>query len=194
MLLLALPAILVTIYVWLAMQVYVSRWSADPFPLALIAIFITVAVYFVIDRRWATGNVGGAIGRSIIIFLLAAIGLAIEIPSGVTIGQRMRQKETLKRMRAIAAALDDQRTRLGHYPKIDRVNDLGANLPSEDAWSHAFALHSEPATYVLISYGLGGTADVRSPAEYQAGPTTRFEDDIVLRDNQFVRFPEGTQP
>ena len=195
LLFLALPAIFITDYLWFGMQMYASRWTAQgSVLLAPVAILIVVASYFIIDRRWTKENIGRTIIRSVVIFLAVTIGLAIEIPSGVTVGQRFRQKETLKRMRAIASVLDAERVRHGRYPDVDDVAALAGDLPRDDAWSHSFALHSRANSYVLISYGLDGLPDVRSPADYQAAPTTRFEDDIVLHDGHFVRFPEGLQP
>ncbi|HLJ73028.1 MAG TPA: hypothetical protein VKU62_00485, partial [Thermoanaerobaculia bacterium] len=79
------------------------------------------------------------------------------------------------------------------YPAIDSVAELGANLPSEDGWSHRFALRSQANSYILMSYGSCGVPDVASPEKYSGGPTTAFDDDIVMRNGEFIRFPEGLQ-
>lgn len=131
--------------------------------------------------------------RTIVIAVICALGLAVDLPSMLTIDQRLRQKETMQRMRTIAAALHTYAAAHHRYPAIDGVAALGAILPSEDGWSHRFALRSQADSYILVSYGSHGEPDVASPEKYPVGPTTAFDDDIVMRNGEFIRFPEGLQ-
>jgi hypothetical protein len=70
---------------------------------------------------------------------------------------------------------------------------LGAEIPELDGWCHRFTIRSEEEHYEIISLGKDGQADTSRSQDYVAGPTDRFEDDIVLRDGAFFRYPEGVR-
>jgi len=192
-LLLALPAIFATVWLTFAVIVRLPQDNAAFALLILAPLLLVTAIYFVIDRAFIKQSVGASIVRSLIILLVAFLGLAVEIPSELTIAQRMHQKETMQRMRTIAAALRAYASTHHGFPVTDNVAAAGANLPREDGWMHPFALRSRADSYFLMSYGSHGEPDVASPEKYPAGPTTRFEDDIVMRNGEFIRYPEGLQ-
>lgn len=190
---LTIPAVVVAFVLFVGLDILFSRWTADEGTPAIVAMFAATAIYFVAYRRMARRSAGSTIVRSIFALLVILVAFGINLPNQIGSAQRMRQKETMRRMRAISDALERYAAAHRDYPVADSVAAVDPNLPRDDDWSHPFVLHSRAEGYIVISYGLGGAPDVRSASEYQKGETTRPEQDLVLTDGEFLRYPQGAQ-
>jgi hypothetical protein len=72
-------------------------------------------------------------------------------------------------------------------------------LPRTDAWGHPIRYEAwkandasaGPDSYVLASPGKDGAWQVADPRTVAPGPTHGTEADVVIRDGEFVSYPEG---
>ncbi len=77
---------------------------------------------------------------------------------------------------------------------VAALNMLTARqLPERDRWGNPFVLRSEPARYVVISFGECGKPDQPDPWGYKPGPTYDVQSDIVFLNGKLWRYPEGVQ-
>ncbi len=103
---------------------------------------------------------------------------------------RSRQARTMADMRSIAFAFEEIRQRDGRYPDARDIRTVlaatDARLPAADAWGNDYLVVSLASGFGLRSLGRDGRYDGG-----RDGPTTSYDDDIVLRNGEFVRYPEG---
>ena len=149
-----------------------------------------------------------------LLIVVAIIGVlvAVAVPNLLNALQRAKQKRTMSDMRTLAIAVEAYSTDENRYPAAAGfVLPTGLALPSTpatvlipslvptyikqvpliDGWNSWFtySVASDRQDYLLRSNGRDGQPD-SSPV---FGPTTRFEDDIILIDGHFVQYPEGVQ-
>ena len=184
-----IPAILLSwaLYIGIGVAAF-SRMCLEPYPFAIgvlkaIPFLLPAALYFLIDR---------AVLRTFLVLVVVAIPLAIAIPGLENAPQRSKQKETVRRMRAIMTVLEANAVRTNRYPDANNINDLqrqlGQPLPQTDAWCHPFLVTSNKTGYQIVSLGMDRKPDGQP---YVYGRPFRLEDDIVAKDGTFLRMPEG---
>lgn len=82
------------------------------------------------------------------------------------------------------------------YPVVNGIDELrelvGEDLPTHDRWGTPYFVRSTRDSFVIVSHGKGGILDSGTPLALQ-GAMTRYEDDIAMKDGQFVQWPEGAQ-
>jgi len=149
---------------------------------------------------------------SLAIGLLLLLGLEavvlIALPDFGSI-EGAKQKRTMSDLRSAMTAVEAYAAREGAYPSSAPMDDLAkelepalvARLPRADAWGHPIRYESwkahdaspGPDSYVLASPGRDGAwqADPRTAAP---GPARGTKSDLVIRDGEFVSYPEGTAP
>ncbi len=107
-------------------------------------------------------------------------------------------------------AVEAYAAREGAYPSSAPMDDLAkvlepafiARLPRADAWGHSLRYEAwkvndaspGPDAYFLASPGKDGAWQVADPRTVAPGPTRGTKADIVIRDGEFVSYPEGTRP
>jgi type II secretion system protein G len=125
---------------------------------------------------------------------------------------RARQRRSMADMRSIATAIESYAADLDRYPPSAAFT-LPADLslptdtllvarsylqptymrfvPVTDGWNSWFLYGTTPerTDYALRSAGVGGEPQT-DPAY---GPSTDFQNDIILVNGQFVQWPEGVQ-
>jgi len=120
-----------------------------------------------------------------------------------------KQKRTMADLRSAMTAVEAYAAREGAYPSSAPMDDLAKllepasidRLPRTDAWGHPIRYEAwkandaspGPDSYLLASPGRDGAWQV-DPRTVAPGPTRGTKADIVIRDGEFVRFPEGTRP
>ena len=120
-----------------------------------------------------------------------------------------KQKRTMADLRSAMTAVEAYAAREDAYPSSAPMDDLAKllepalidRLPRTDAWGHPIRYEAwkandaspGPDSYLLASPGRDGAWQV-DPRTVAPGPTRGTKADIVIRDGEFVRFPEGTRP
>lgn len=120
-----------------------------------------------------------------------------------------KQKRTMADLRSAMTAIESYAAREGSYPSSAPMDDLAkelepaliARLPRIDAWGHPIRYESweakdasaGPDSYLLASPGKDGAWQV-DPRTVAPAPTRGTKADIVIRDGEFVSYPEGTAP
>jgi Tfp pilus assembly protein PilE len=139
-----------------------------------------------------------------IIVIVTGILAAIATPNYIEGRRRSRQYHTLADMRSIAMALEARAVDLKSYaigaasaelravpwPAVERAltPTYSLRLPRTDAWKHPFTVYVSDQHYAIRSLGSDGRAEGQ---RYVRGDTTRFEDDLVFADGNFIRAPGG---
>jgi len=136
-----------------------------------------------------------------LLIVVAVIGLisAIAIPNLITVIQRARQTRSMADLKTIGRAVSLYSQDCSYYPietSLGSVENLRSSLQgymgdfkATDGWGRPFMYISDGRNYTLISYGLGGVANL----PYTTGPIHRLEEDIVMSNGVFVQWPEGVQ-
>jgi general secretion pathway protein G len=136
-----------------------------------------------------------------LLIVVAVIGLisAIAIPNLITAIQRARQTRSMADLKTLARALSLYEQDSIDYPVetslVSAENLRPALRPymgefeTLDGWRRPFMYISNGRHYTLISYALGGVANL----PYTIGPIHRLEEDIVMSNGVFVQWPEGVQ-
>lgn len=147
-----------------------------------------------------------AIGLLLLLALEAVVLIALPDFGSV---EGTKQKRTMSDLRSAMTAVEAYAAREGAYPSSAPMDDLAtllepefiARLPRADAWGHPIRYESwkahdaspGPDSYLLASPGKDGAwqVDLRTVAP---GPTRGTKAEIVIRDGEFVSYPEGTRP
>ena len=136
-----------------------------------------------------------------LLIVVAIIGIiaAIAIPNLLNAIDRGKQKRTMADVRSIGTAIESYAVDNNRYVKsLSASNAAGyltpiymKTLPATDGWQNAWVMQSDTngTTYTVISRTKDGITDGTSTG----GQTTDFNCDIVFRDGQFFRWPQGTQ-
>ena len=186
---LLIPAVLLSWGLFIAVGMTLSRVCLEESPLAIAALqavpfLLPPALFFLIDRN---------VLRTFLMLIAVAIPLAIAIPGLEGAPQHSKQRETVRRMRAIVTAIEANAARTNRYPDANSMGDLQRQIrqpmPQVDAWCHPFAVASAAKSYQIVSFGLDGKPDGQP---YVYARTYKLEDDIVVKDGTFLRMPEGT--
>jgi general secretion pathway protein G len=159
----------------------------------LIAIILAVGCFFVL-------TVGGIVA-------------AIFIPNFVDALNKAKVKRTLADLRNVSVAMASYATDTGVYPAGQSIDDLASVLepqylqqvPRQDGWKQAFHYQClEPdwstssgtrvegcASYVLASAGRDGILESSDLGTYEPKefPPIEYDQDLVVRDSQFIRAP-----
>jgi type II secretion system protein G len=150
-----------------------------------------------------------------LLVVVAIIGIivAISVANYMNAIEKARQRQTMSNMRSIATAVEIYLADFNGYPPAAAfalpsglslpTTPIGVKLvsyiyptymnrvPLVDGWNSWFVYSSTPSShndYCLGSNAKGGLPDA-SPT---FGPTTSFQDDILMVDSNFVQYPSGT--
>ena len=136
-----------------------------------------------------------------LLIVVAIIGIiaAIAIPNLLNAIDRGKQKRTMADVRSIGTAIESYAVDNNRYVKgLTAANAAGyltpiymKTLPGTDGWQNAWVMASDTngTTYTVTSWTKDGITDGTATG----GMTTDFNCDIVFRDGQFFRWPQGTQ-
>jgi type II secretion system protein G len=149
-----------------------------------------------------------------LLIVVAIIGIiaAIAIVNMINAIQRAKQKRSMADMKSLATAIDAYATDFNFYPAAAGYSlPSGLSLPTAtlgttggalnptyirvvplvDGWGSFFlyGTNTQKNEFAVRSAGADGSPDA-SPVW---GPTTNFNDDIILVDGTFVQFPDGAQ-
>lgn len=119
---------------------------------------------------------------------------AIAIPNFVTAQQRSRQKRAMAELRVVSASVETFAREKDGYPQA-LAPEIGDDLPNADPWGTPYRYECWPAgactSFALASAGADGKFELESLQSYAPGGTSSFDDDLVIVDGKFVRYPEG---
>lgn len=136
-----------------------------------------------------------------LLIVVAIIGIiaAVAIPNLISALHRGRQKRTMSDMRSVSEglAMYEQDNRFFPVHENGVLTDLGADLSlyignasGQDGWGDILRYNSnDGSSYTLISFGRNRAEDL----PYIVGPTSLFDDDIVMLDGSFIQYPDGPQ-
>ena len=137
-----------------------------------------------------------------LLIVVAIIGIivAVAIPNLLNAIQRARQSRTLADANAIGKGLSMYQQDNLLYPIAPTDTDaeqIRASIAHyfrsfnpRDGWKSPFLYTSTDGRhYTLISYGRDRLASL----PYTPGPTSFFDDDLVITDGMFMQYPEGAQ-
>ena len=171
-----IPAIIVAFVIWGVVQNLRSLYVL-PDGTRFLALLLPVAAYVVLERAWVTRRPAGTIARALVLLILILIPVGIVTPGLEGVFLRKRQKDSMMNMRAIGVAIEVYAVNHGHYPITPgEIAGFSTTLPGKDAWGRPFLLDLSTTSYTILSRGF----DPKRP-----------DDDIVYRDGQFIRQPEG---
>jgi general secretion pathway protein G len=155
--------------------------------------------------KWVIYTVIGC-GCALVGVAVLGIVAALVIPNFLDALQKAKQKRTLADMRAFSVALESYRADQGHYPDGADAEAVRAELSAHglalenalDGWKNALrwsCLEGDGEgclAYELASSGRDGVF-ASQPGEYEQGafPLTEYDQDLVLADGLFTRWPEG---
>ena len=142
-------------------------------------------------------------GFSLIELLIVAsiIGLivSIAIPNLLNAIQRARQTRSVADLNSIAKAVSMYQQDRASFPIQSPLNNADilksslvtymTSFEATDGWMRSFMYESDGDVYTLLSYGMDGVASL----PYTRGPTSFFDDDIVITNGMFMQWPEGQQ-
>lgn len=151
--------------------------------------------------RTATFGPAGLTGPGMYTGMVAAVA----IPNLLNAIDRGKQKRTMADIRTIATVMESYAVDNNRYPATTGWQQAGAlkeivepvyirQLPVVDGWNHGILVLSDGENYTIVSPGKDGSSDGDWAGEIEAGPFDTFNHDIVFRNGQFVKWPEGTQP
>ena len=139
-----------------------------------------------------------------LVFVAMAGILVIAVPDLLNAMQRSRQKRTVADIQAIASAVEAYAVDRHHYPpprslKESLVPAYIAMLPSNDVWANPIRYQcwnssgSGPCNEYAIGSGGRDGAFRRDDLKTYTGAeaSSNFNDDIVLRNGRFTRYPTG---
>jgi general secretion pathway protein G len=136
-----------------------------------------------------------------LLIVVSIIGLiaAIAIPNLVNAIQRGRQSRTIGDLRGLVTGIALYQQDFTRYPVVsdwvgvvalrDSLRTYMGGYNEEDGWRKPYMYRSDGADYTLVSYGWNGVAD----QPWTAGPTHRFDDDMVVHNGVFFQWPDGAQ-
>jgi general secretion pathway protein G len=136
-----------------------------------------------------------------LLIVVAIIGIiaAIAIPNLLNAIDRGKQKRTMADIRSIGTAVESYAVDNNRYVKsLTATNAVTyltpiyiKTLPATDGWQNVWDMDSDAngVAYTLTSLTKDGLLDGTATG----GQTTDFNCDIVFRDGQFFRWPQGTQ-
>lgn len=125
---------------------------------------------------------------------LVATGAAVVTPRQLARAERRRQEATMARLRALAAAIDAYALDHGAYPVARRIERLRELLepryveatPIYDGWGNPLRVLGTRSGYTLCSGGRdGGDCSFVDGG----GPTTGFDEAIILQNGKLVQWP-----
>ena len=134
-----------------------------------------------------------------LLIVVAIIGLiaTISIPNLITAIQRSRQTRSMADLKILGRAVTLYEQDNANYPIETSLisaeslqvalNPYLGEFDATDGWRRPFMYVSDGRNYTLLSYALGGLANL----PYTVGPIHRLEEDIVLSNGVFVQWPEG---
>ncbi len=162
---------------------------------AAFLVFLAVLVFALQMHRF--GDRRAAAVRTVLAVALIALILSFWLPNLFGAISRFRQIGTKADLRTISEAVKSARSSSGEFPSVSSVAALNMltarQLPERDRWGNPFVLRSEPARYVVISFGECGKPDQPDPWGYKPGPTYDVQSDIVFLNGKLWRYPEGVQ-
>lgn len=145
----------------------------------------------------------------LLLLLALEAGLLLSLPEFGAV-ERSRQKRTMSDMRSAMTAIESYAAEERAYPATSSMEDLARLLepshvrllPRTDAWGHPLRYEAwkerpespGPDAYFLASPGKDGAWQVPDPRTVAPGPARTSAADIVIRNGDFVRFPEGAVP
>jgi type II secretory pathway pseudopilin PulG len=178
----------------------VPRWALTATVVSVLTLVLASPVaYVVLLRRCQVSWMSVSLRLAILIssggLLLFCFVSATDLLGAI---DRGKQKRTMHDMRMIASAIDAYvagHPDGAHAASTEEVNAvLGSVFPRTDAWSNPFLVNWDGTHYLLRSLGRDGELDEGTTAStYQPGTTSSYDDDIVLEDGQFTRYPAGSQ-
>jgi hypothetical protein len=170
------PSVILAFVLWGVLQ-NLRSLVALPQSILTLSVLVPVAIYAVLERVWVKRRGIGTIARSLILLIFIFIPVGIVTPGLEGVFVRQRQKDTMIAMRTVGVALEVYAVNHGHYPvSEDEIGRFANAVPRKDAWGHPFILSLSATSYTILSQGF----DVK-----------RLDDDIVYRDGQFTRAPDG---
>jgi len=131
---------------------------------------------------------GGAIAAVIAIVVLVVIGFigilaAIAIPNLLTAMQRARQKRTIADMRTITVSVEEYRASHNAPPE---------SIPAhKDGWDQNLRYAQDGTNYWIVSAAKDGKFEEDDFTRYTRGATTNFDCDIVMKNGEMLRWPDG---
>ncbi len=136
----------------------------------------------------------------LIVAAIIGIIVAVAVPNLLNAIQRARQSRTLADANAIGKGLSLYQQDHILYPIAAQdtyveeirssITRYFTNFNPVDGWKSPFLYTSTDGLhYTLISYGRDRVAS----EPYTSGPTSHFDDDLVITDGMFLQYPEGLQ-
>jgi len=135
----------------------------------------------------------------LVVVCIVGILSAIIIPNLRVALSKSKQRRTMSDMRTVALAVSAYATDWVYAPDVaaGTVEDLLPyltptylkSLPGVDGWQRAVRYAGQGLDYTLLSYGRDGIEQ----GSLTLGPTTDFDDDIIIANGVFVQWPEGVQ-
>jgi len=134
-------------------------------------------------------------GRVIVLLAIGFVGVVAARNLMMASG-RSRPKRTLADIRTVATAIDAYAVDHAALPVAAKFDDLESQLaptylhqfPRTDGWGYPFRYESAGKHFAIGSAGKYGKWQHARLADYAPGTNKKPEDDIVFRDNEFVRY------
>jgi hypothetical protein len=130
----------------------------------------------------------------ILALCLSPIGLTVPsyLLGAADRGKQSRAMRDLRQIGQVVESLQHRRSLPAlHGQSVLALGPCGEALLRWDPWGGEYRVFADSAGYAVISGGSDQALDLADPDDYDERPTIDFEDDIVLRNGHFVRWPEG---
>lgn len=153
-----------------------------------------------------SGRRTALLATGLLLLLALEVGVLATLPACGSV-DKGKQKRTMAELRSAMTAVEAYAAKEGAYPPTSSMDDLAKllepvsieRLPRTDAWGHPIRYESwkandaspGPDSFLLASPGKDGAWQVADPRKVAPGPTHGTEADVVIRDGEFVSYPEG---
>lgn len=155
----------------------------------------------IVRNRKPDGQRGFSLIELLIVLVVLGIIAAIAVANLLAALDKGKQKRTMMELRTISSAVETYHIDRGIYPIGNTIGVLEAaispdylkTMTTRDAWNNSLQYNDGGTSGQGYTIGSGGKNGGPLNFVGAGGPTTRYDDAIIITDGAFAQWPEGIQ-
>ena len=184
----------------LAAVVYARLWpcfiaARADVRFALLLAAVTAMVYMLLTARSQRALLRRAAEATVVAVVCATVSgvLLVDVTGAM---DRGRQKWTMANMRKVALVIatvprNVPLSAAAQLPEWQHAVAADTSMKGDDGWGNPIQVAIVGDDRYVVSFGACGKCDVGSVLSYQAEPTHDYEADLVMKNGEFIRYPQG---